>query len=225
MSWLKTPIDLKLKCKQFDDTHNWKKLQPKFHCNSQSNSKFRDALNLSVCSKKISDFLAENFDNSLNGVEEANRTFTDILINAAKPHSNRKEHSVKTQKSKKWFNRECKESRKKFTTLSNLKNKNQCDPVLRQTCAETLKGYKNVCDENRKQFWGSRINDLYNVSSDTNLWNVWKGCNDTVEDKSPAFKNGKLWYQNLFTKAPKRSVIYDMSVNTHQKLVKSNQVL
>ena len=26
VSWLKTPIDLKLKCKQFDDTYNWKKI-------------------------------------------------------------------------------------------------------------------------------------------------------------------------------------------------------
>ena len=38
VSWLKTPIDLKLKCKQFYDTYNWKKLQPKFQWNSQSNS-------------------------------------------------------------------------------------------------------------------------------------------------------------------------------------------
>ena len=173
---------------------------------------------MSICTKKISDFLGENFENSLNGVEKANRTFTDILITAAKTSLKQKRNTVsKHKKSKKWFNRECKESRKKFTTLSNLKNKNPCDPVLRQTCAETLKGYKNVCDKNRKQFWGSKINDLYNVSSDTNMWNVWKGCNDTVEDKSPALKNGKVWqqfYQNLFTKAPEHSVNYDMSVNT-----------
>ena len=112
MSWLKTPIDLKLKCKQFGDTYNWKKLQPKFHWNSQSSSKFRDALNLSVCTKKISDFLGENFDNSLNGIGKANRTFTGILIilsliTAAKTSLKQKRNTVKTQKkSKKWFNRE-----------------------------------------------------------------------------------------------------------------------
>ena len=38
VSWPKTLIDLKLKCKQFDDTYKWKKLQSKFHWNSQSNS-------------------------------------------------------------------------------------------------------------------------------------------------------------------------------------------
>ena len=49
------------------------------------------------------------------------------------------------------------------------------------------------------------------------MWNVWKGCNDTEDDKSPALKNGTIWqqfYQNLFTKAPKHSVNYDMSVDT-----------
>ena len=28
MSWLKTPTDLKLKCKQSDDTYNWKNYSP-----------------------------------------------------------------------------------------------------------------------------------------------------------------------------------------------------
>ena len=98
VSWLKTPTDLRLKCKQFYDTYNWKKLQPKFHWNSQSNSKFRDALNLSVCTKKISDFLGENFDNSLNGVEKANRTFTDILITAAKTSLKQKRNTVSKHK-------------------------------------------------------------------------------------------------------------------------------
>ena len=71
--------------------------------------------------------------------------------------------------------------------------------------------------KNRKQLRGSKINDLYNVSSDTNMWNIWEGCDDTVEDKSPALKNGTIWqqfYQNLFTKAPKHSVNYDTFVNT-----------
>ena len=49
------------------------------------------------------------------------------------------------------------------------------------------------------------------------MQSVWKGCNDTVEDKSPALKNGKVsqqFYQNLFTKVPKHSVNYGISVNT-----------
>ena len=88
-----------------------------------SETKFRDALNLSVCTKKISDFLGENFDNSLNGVEKANRTFTDILITAAKTSLKQRRNTVsKHKKSKKWFNHEHKKSRKKFATLSNLKN-------------------------------------------------------------------------------------------------------
>ena len=135
-----------------------------------------------------------------------------------KPLSNRKGTQCQnTKKSKKWFNRECKESRKKFTTLSNLKNKNPFDPCPEtDMCCNSERIRKCICDKNRKQFWGSKINDLYNASSDTNMWNVWKGCYDT-EDKSPALKNGKVWqqfYQNLFTKVLKHSVNYDMSVNT-----------
>ena len=71
-------------------THITGKLQPKVHWNSQSKSNFGDALNSSVCTKEISDFLDENCQNSLNGVEKANRTFTDILITAAKTSLNRK---------------------------------------------------------------------------------------------------------------------------------------
>ena len=126
----------------------------------QSNSKFRDALNLSVCTKKISDFLGENFENSLNGVEKANRIFTDILITASKTSLKHKRNTVsKHKKQRNGLIMSVKGPGKKITTLSNLKYKNPCDPVLRQTCAETLKGYKNVCDKNRKQFWGCKIND------------------------------------------------------------------
>ena len=50
-----------------------KKYSPNSTGTSRSNSDFRDALNLSVCTKKISDFLVENFENSLN--EQSRKIF------------------------------------------------------------------------------------------------------------------------------------------------------
>ena len=81
----------------------------------------------------------------------------------------------------------------------------------------TLKDYKNVCDKNGKQFWGIKVNDLYNVSLTQTCGMYGKAVMILWRTNPQPLNSRKIWqrfYQNLFTKAHKHSVNYDMPVNT-----------
>ena len=119
-----------------------------------------------------------NFKLSSNGIEEANKQLTEILITAAKMLLNLKsKHKSKHPKTKKWFNVECKKLRKKFHDLSNQKNKSPSNNELREKNNEALKLYKTFCNRKRKDFWTEKVNYLYDVNPNTtNMWNAWKSC-------------------------------------------------
>ena len=80
-SWLKvsgTNINLQ---NQADDNYKWTKLAPSFHWNNQSSVEFKSALKSDRISLMI---LNTEFEKSENGIEEANKAFTEILVSSAK---------------------------------------------------------------------------------------------------------------------------------------------
>ena len=148
-SWLKvsgTNINLQ---NQADDNYNWTKLAPSFHWNNQSSVEFKSALKSNRMSLMISNFLNSKFEKSENGIEEANKAFTDILVSSAKM-SYKRFSSNKRTINKKWFNIECRSMRKKFCVASNLRNKNPGNESLKTKCCRLLKEYQSTCKANQK---------------------------------------------------------------------------
>ena len=62
----------------------WGNIPKQFIWNSTSALDFKHAFNESFIKEKIDYFLAENFDHSLEGIEKANNTLTNITLAAAK---------------------------------------------------------------------------------------------------------------------------------------------
>ena len=100
-----------------------------------------------------------NFKLSSNGIEEANKQLTEILLTAAKMSLNLKSKpKSKHSKTKKWFNAECKTLRKNFHAVSLTKRIKIHQIVnLREKSNEALKLYKTFCNRKRKQFWTEKI--------------------------------------------------------------------
>ena len=67
-----------------DDNYKWTKLAPSFHWNDRSSVKFKSALKSDRVSLVISNFLNTVFEKSENGIEEAKKAFTEILVSSAK---------------------------------------------------------------------------------------------------------------------------------------------
>ena len=128
-----------------------KKLAPNFHWNNQSNVEFKSALKSDRMSFMISNFLNPEFENSENGIEEANKAFTDILVSSAKKSLsyNRFSNNKRTI-NKKWFDKECRSIRKKFSMACNLRNKNPGNESLKTECCRLLKEYQTTCKANQK---------------------------------------------------------------------------
>ena len=125
------------------------------------------------------------------------------MLTAAKISLNVKSKpKSKRSKTKKWFNVECKKLRKKFHALSNRKNKNPSNIEPREKSNEALKLYKTFCNRNRKELWTEKVNYLYDVDPNTtNMWNVWKSCNEEFQPRSPPLEDDDIWKnycQHLF---------------------------
>ena len=200
-SWLKvsgTNINLQ---NQADDNYKWTKLAPNFHWNNRSSVEFKSALKSDRISLMISNFLNTEFEKSENGIEEANKAFTEILVSSAKMSLSYKRFSNnKLTINKKWFNKECRSIRKKFCIAANLRNKNPGNESLKTKCCMLLKEYQGTCKANQKRFFQNQVNTLYSTDN-SNLWKNWKNCGDEFETKTTALKNGTVWeryYKDLF---------------------------
>ena len=169
-SWLKvsgTNIDLQ---NQADDNYKWRKLAPNFRWNNQSSVEFKSALKSDRISLVISNFLSTEFEKSENGIEEANKAFTDILVSSAKMSLSYKRFSNnKCSINKKWFNKKCRSIRKELPKASNLRNKNPGNESLKTECCRLLKEYQTTCKANQKRFFQNQVNKLYSTDN-SNLY-------------------------------------------------------
>ena len=65
-------------------THKWKKRPNLFHWNRSSTKAYRAAFSSKEMKAKVQNFLATSFTNNSKGIEKANRTLSDIMIDTAK---------------------------------------------------------------------------------------------------------------------------------------------
>ena len=160
-SWLKVSgphINLQ---NQADDNYKWTKLAPNFHWNNQFSVEFKSALKSDRISLMISNFLNTEFEKSENGIKEANKAFTEILVSSAKMSLSYKRFSNnKCTINKKLFNKECRSIRKKFCIASNLCNKNPGNECLKTKCCRLLKEYQSTCKASQKRFFQNQIHSI-----------------------------------------------------------------
>ena len=177
---------------QADDNYKWTKLASNFHWNNRSSVELKSALKSDRISLMISNFLNTEFEKSENGIEEANKAFTEILVSSAKMSLSYKRFSNnKRTINKKWFNKECRSISKKFCIASNLRNKNPGNESLKTKCCRLLKEYQSTYKANKKRFFQNQVNTLYSTDN-SNLWKNWKNCGDELGTKTPAVKNGTV---------------------------------
>ena len=184
-----------------DDNYKWTKLDPNFHWNNRSSVKFKSALKSDRISLMISNFLNTVFEKSENGIEEANKAFTEILVSSAKMSLPYKRFSNnKCTINKKWFNTECRSIRKKFCIASNLRNKNPGNESLKTKCCRLLKEYQSTCKANQKRFFQNQV--IHSIQQTIPIYGkIGKTVQTDLKQKHLHSKNGTVWeryYKDLF---------------------------
>ena len=83
-------------------SYKWKKLPNLFHSNKSSTEAYKAAFSSKEMKAKVQNFPATSFTNNSEGIEKANRTLTDIMLDTAK-HSLpiKRKNKYKTHKPKK----------------------------------------------------------------------------------------------------------------------------
>ena len=64
--------------------YKWKKLPNLFHWNKSSTEAYRAAFSTKEMKAQVQNFLATSFTNNSEGIEKANRTLIDIMLDTAK---------------------------------------------------------------------------------------------------------------------------------------------
>ena len=133
--------------------YKWKKLPNLFHWNTSSTEAYRAAFSSKEMKAQVQNFLATSFTNNSEGIEKANRTLTDIMLDTAK-HSlpMKRQKKYKTHKPKKWFNKECEKARKMFKKAANNANRNPLSTDLNKEISEKLKEFKKICKKQQSSF-------------------------------------------------------------------------
>ena len=147
------------------------KLLPNFHWSSESNVNFKAVLNTPACLNKLTDFMNRNFKLSSNGIEEANKQLTEILLTAGKMSLNQNNKNPSNSELREKSN----EALKLYKTFCNRKRKQFW-----------TKKVNYLYDVN---------------PNTTNMWNAWKSCNEEFQPRSPPLEDGDIWknyYQHLF---------------------------
>ena len=75
--------------------YKWKKLPNLFHWNTSSTEAYRAAFSSKKMKAQVQIFLATSFTDNSEGIEKANRTLTDIMLDTAK-------HSLPMKRQKKY---------------------------------------------------------------------------------------------------------------------------
>ena len=117
--------------------YTWKNLPKYFKSDSHcSPIDYSNALNTPHINFKTENFLLSSFFVSKEGTEQANKTLTDIMCEAAKLSLPLKGiRKFKTHKPKKWFNKECKRARTLYKQAANKVNNN---PLEQQFLEEKI---------------------------------------------------------------------------------------
>ena len=110
------------------------KLQKSFKFEKTNKNIFLQELGSSKIQTKITSFLQQSYTLTEKGMQEANKNFSEIILQAAK-YSLKTVSRKKTKRSmnikKRCFNKECNVARKLMRNMSNIKHRNPNDQSIR----------------------------------------------------------------------------------------------
>ena len=122
-----------------------------------------EELALSKIQTKITSFLQKSYPLTEKGMQEANKNFTEIILQAAKC-SLKIVSRTKTKRpmniKKRWFNKECDTAQKLMRNMSNIKHRNPNDQSIRDAYYQSTKNFQNICKQQKNIFWNKKIQDL-----------------------------------------------------------------
>ena len=158
---------------QNSDTYKWNLLKKKFKWNEKAVANFKSALinntsEIEEISQRIDAGLVnstgEKIQNLFNSAAE--NTLVGNKNNISKNQVDLKNWK-KRKKSKKWFDKECRELKSEVHKAGKEKHNNQHNSLLRLRYHEKLKEYKTKCKTKRYLFWQNKFDSIEKTLGDS----------------------------------------------------------
>ena len=132
-------------------------------------------------------------------VESLNNIFDTSALQSNLKVSNSQSRN-KNNINDKWFDDECKNTRKTLRNLSNQKHRDPDNNNIRLHYYETLKQYRNTIRRKRDQHARNQINQIEESIDSNHFWENWNTLNKRKREEL-SIQNGDLWvnhFSNLF---------------------------
>ena len=132
-------------------------------------------------------------------VESLNNIFDTSALQSNLKVSNSQSRN-KNNINDKWFDDECKNTRKTLRNLSNQKHRDPDNNNIRLHYYETLKHYRNTIRRKRDQHARNQINQIEESIDSNHFWENWNTLNKRKREEL-SNQNGDLWvnhFSNLF---------------------------
>ena len=142
-----------------------------------------------------------------------------------------KNNSVSKQRLKKeeWYDKDCKNVRKKLRQQSNLKHHQPQNTDLRQNYVETLREYKQIIRHKKKQYHDRKLREIEESIDQNQFWERWNNLNNKKDNL--ALQNGNIWkdhFEKLYEQISPNNLNHEQR-QTREKLtilestIKNNQ--
>ena len=175
VSWIKVKDSLTLK-ENTKPTETLFNLPRQFKWNPDSKEKFISALQSTEVQNMISVFEKENLT-QIGDINKAVDKFTRIIDAAAKkslqPVLDKKKF-VRHRQSQVWFDKDCKNLRKRLRRISNKKQTYPHDEETRQEYLTVKRQYKSMLQHKRQRYQDTQIQELVKTNDPTQFWSTLK---------------------------------------------------
>ena len=175
VSWIKVKDSLTLK-ENTKPTETLFNLPRQYKWNPDSKEKFISALQSTEVQNMISVFEKENLT-QIGDINKAVDKFTKIIDAAAKkslqPVLDKKKF-VRHRQSQVWFDKDCKNLRKRLRRISNKKQTYPHDEETRQEYLTVKRQYKSMLQHKRQRYQDTQIQELVKTNDPTQFWSTLK---------------------------------------------------
>lgn len=201
---------------------NLKEVSPQFIWSEESSENFKKAISSPIISNMIHSFMIKDYNIDKESIEDAvnhvNMIYTTAAKNSLKLKIIKRRKKLRPICEKKWFDFDCRKTRKELRNLSNKKHSDPSNTEIRTQYNKKLKDFKNLLRMKKHKFNEEKIEELENNASTTEFWKILKSSNENIlQEKIPPIKEQQWldYFSKLHRSVPincyeKRKLVNDL---------------
>ena len=199
------------------DNYKWNPLRTKYKWDNQRKNIFSETLKSSL--NEIED-ITQRLDAGL--INSTGEKIQDLYLKVANTTLDSKKirkNWKRRNKSKKWFDQECRAKKQEVHKVGKQKHENPHENLLRIKYHEKLKEFKKRCRSKRFIFWQDKFQEIEASLNDSkDFWKKWKNASEIDISQRDTQITGNQWFSHFSNLHSEKSADKLGNINTKTKM-------